>query len=42
MRGIKKAILIVSQVLGLLFGDNFDTPVSAVIKEYPDRYPHIF
>ena len=42
MTQIKKVLLIAGQVLGLLLGDNFDTPVSEVIRNYPDRYPHIF
>ena len=42
MTQIKKVLLIASQVLGLLLGDNFTTPILEVTKNYPDRYPHIF
>jgi len=42
MRQIKKVLLIVGQVLGLLLGDNLATPVLEVTKNYPDRYPYIF
>jgi len=39
MNIIQKAAVIVGQVIGAVLGQDFDTPVSEVLKKYPDlRY----
>jgi hypothetical protein len=39
MNIIQKAVVMVGQVIGALLGQDLDTPVSEVLKKYPDlRY----
>lgn len=35
MRELKKVVLIIGKVLGLLLGDNFTTPTAQVMERYP-------
>jgi len=35
MRRLKRAVLIIGQVLNLIMGDNFTTPVLQVMERYP-------
>ena len=35
MNGLRKSVLVIGQVLGLLMGDKFNTPISEVLKRHP-------
>ena len=35
MRMLEKSVLMIGQVLGLLIGDNFTTPLDDVLEQHP-------
>jgi len=35
MNGLRKSVLVIGQVLGLIMGNNFNTPISEVLRQHP-------